>query len=108
MLTKEKGDYTIRFLPNTKKQKEDNFMLALQDLKYLVSKYMLDGDVEMFIIDQDFNEVEDIKMTSDERKAYFDSLIKGEPQQNANQYTNNQYPSVDSLTTSDDIEGGGY
>lgn len=96
LLTKEKGVFAIRFLPNEAKQSEnkESYNLGLSDYKYLISKYVLGGDdVNLYVIDMEFNDVQTVKMTSDDRKAYFDQIMKGESQ---TEYTSNEVPTTES------------
>lgn len=101
LLTKDKGKYAIRFFPNEEKSKLDNYDLALSDFKYIISKYVLkDDDMDMYVIDGEFNDVKNVKMTSDDRKAYFDKLIKGESDQTG-QYDQTQYQEQQQQTQTD-------
>ena len=80
LLTKEKGEYAIRFLPNEQmqNQSQNDYAIILENYKYIISKYVLNGDeVTLYIIDADFNDVKKIKDPSDERKAQIEQMLNG-------------------------------
>ncbi len=96
MLTKEKGNYTIRFLPNEQLQKEKgaDYGTILENYKYIISKYILNGDdVDLIVLDAEYNEVKNVKEPSDQRKTLIDQMIAGtvNQQQEPTGYDQTQY-----------------
>lgn len=104
LLTKEKGNYVIRFLPNEQQQKNTSldYNIVLENYKYIISKYILGGDdVELIVIDNDFNEVKTVKDPPDSRKLQIDQVISGQQQQQTDPYgqQNDQYSNDDNNQT---------
>ena len=109
VVTKEKGAYTFRFMANETRQKDQgtDYNIVLENYRYIISKYLLDNsDVNLVMIDEEFNDIKSIKEPNDERKALIDQLIKGQQPENQTQYTNNQVEPQPA--TDDDIRGGSY
>lgn len=113
LLTKDKGTYAIRFMPSEEKQKEKGaaYTTVLENYKYIISKYILKGDdVDLYVLDKEYNDAEKIKDPNDQRKAQIDQLMNGQQQtEPTNQYNQNQnnqpqYPQQQN----DSIVGGSY
>lgn len=84
LLTKEKANYVIRFIPNEELQKTKgaDFTTILENYKYIISKYILNGDdVDLITLDGELNEAKQIKDPSDQRKVLIDQMISGQYQQ---------------------------
>ena len=92
LLTKEKGDLFVRFLPNAEQLNADKagYYATLANLQYLISKYVLeDTDVKLVVIDDEFNDVKDFDELTADQKTLMDMRMNGTaPDQDANQYTN--------------------
>jgi hypothetical protein len=114
LLTKERGEFTVRFLANEqmKAAKGEDYNSILENYSYIISKYILDGnDVSLYLIDDEFNILKKIKEPNDQRKAMLDQLINGQTEQN-NPYNQTQYTQEQQqqtqTATDDHIEGGSY
>jgi hypothetical protein len=85
LLSKEKGAYQIRFLPNPEKIKdgEERYYAILTNLQYIFSKYTLAEDVRLIVMDNDFNDVKQFGEPTAEQKDYMDKAMTGQ-QTNAN------------------------
>lgn len=109
LLTKEKGSHVFRFLANETRQNDKSldYNIVLENLKYIISKYILDNsNVDLVVIDADFNDVKNIKDPTDERKAFIDYSITGQPTET---YQNTQYTNQQQVSASDDdVDGGSY
>lgn len=109
LITKEKGELFVRFLPNPEQIQSDKttYYATLANLQYLISKYVLDNEeVKLVVIDEEFNDIKDFEELSSEQKTVLDLRMKGTvPENDPNQYTNNQQTQP---VESDDIEGGNY
>jgi hypothetical protein len=93
LLTKEKSHYAIRFIPNDALQKEkaSDFGIILENYKYIISKYILNGDdVDLVVMDAELNEVKEIKDPSDQRKILIDQAITGQTGQEQSEYYQDQ------------------
>src|SRR5579875_241694 len=81
ILGKDKGTYTISFIPNAdmQKAKGDAFPTILENYKYIISKYVLNGgDVDLYVLDNEYNIAQKVKEPSDDRKAQIDQMINGQ------------------------------
>lgn len=109
MLTKEKGDLFVRFLPNEAQlnSNKEAYYATLANLQYLVGKYVLQGeDVKLIVIDEEFTDVKEFDELTADTKALLDQRMTGT--QTNDPYTQTQYNSQDEKTqdqaASDDAE----
>lgn len=79
ILTREKGDYEIRFFPNEEMQQADKqgYLSVLQRYQYIISKYGLEGEeVRLYLIDQNFSDVEDFEALPEDQRLAIDQAIE--------------------------------
>ncbi len=109
LVTREKGELIVRFLPNTAQLEADKaaYYATLANLQYLIGKYVLENeDVKLVVIDAEFNDVKQFSELSSEEKTVLDLRMQGTtPENDPNQFTNNQ---VTPPVESDDVEGENY
>ena len=102
-LSKEDGDYVFRFQPNQKLLKEkgqSDYYIMMENVQYILTKYTLEKDVKLVLVDKEFNETQTFKNPPADRQAQIDQMLKGGQ---AEQTTEPQTTTADD----DDIEGGG-
>lgn len=91
LVTKEKGVLSVRFLPNPDQINADKagYYATVGNLQYLIGKYVLDTDVKLIVIDEEFNDVKDFDELTADQKTVLDMRMNGtQPQEDPNQYTN--------------------
>lgn len=94
LLTQEKGNYAIRFLPNEEKLKEnkDRYYAILKNLQYIFTKYTIGETVNLVVIDAAFNDVKEFDEPTAQEKAYMDQAMQQPQQQEPyNQQTQQPY-----------------
>jgi hypothetical protein len=97
LLTKERGSYTLRFMPNPDKfANKETYYATMENLQYLFSKYVFDGDdVRLVVLDEDFGDAKSFNDISSDRKAALDQRMQQnmQPQQQQQQQDQtNPYP----------------
>jgi hypothetical protein len=104
LLTKEKGELVIRFLPSEDKLKEgkDHYFAVLTNLQYIFSKYTLNQDVKLVVIDNEFNDVQQFGEPTDAQKQYMDNAMTGKQTNN----TDDQAQDQQDQTQSDPYQTG--
>ncbi len=93
--SKENNQLLIRFAPTAEAEKDGTFYYStLANLQYLVSKYTLNEEVKLIVIDNDFNDVKKFDELTAAEKAVLDQRMLGTvaPDVQPVQYTNNPQP----------------
>jgi hypothetical protein len=93
LLTKEKGNLFVRFLPNPDQmqQNKEVYFATLANLQYLVAKYVLNQDVKLVVMDEEFNDIKDFGDLTAQQKNLLDQRMTGQPADPYTQYEQPQY-----------------
>lgn len=86
LLTKNKGDFELRFLPNeeVKGNNESEYFESLRRYQYLLGKYLLEGqEVKLYVIDNNFKDVRDFDEFTADEKALLDEAMRQQMQPQA-------------------------
>jgi hypothetical protein len=98
ILSKEKGTIVERFLPNEEQLKNDKevYYATLENLQYLVGKYVLNDDVRLVVIDEELADAKEFDELTADKKALLDQRMTGQQTDNTNDpYAQTQYQRQD-------------
>jgi hypothetical protein len=98
LLSKEKGTIVVRFLPNEEQLKNDKevYYATLENLQYLVGKYVLNDDVRLVVIDEELADAKEFDELTADKKALLDQRMTGQQTDNTNDpYAQTQYQRQD-------------
>lgn len=74
--SKDDLGYALRFQPAIGVE-DKSLDESISDYRYLISKYILNtDDIDLIVVAPDFSDVKKAKQATNERKAYFDYMIK--------------------------------